>query len=198
MITEKNEWTMQDIQEEMPLSDTWLRSMEDAGFLKLKSQRVRGQIKRLFPHEDVVNVLWLASLRVLGFGPKYLRQYKTAITNFKKIVKGNLKKNYNSPEDQLLLFDTEDLFPNGNIDNIEWHRISPLDKFRLSDELSNMYEQAARLQLKAQNTRIHLKKVEENMIIFMNQIEKLAENVPYIEIHKTLLKRSTQRPDKKE
>ena len=197
MSTERDKWTMQDIQEEMPLSDTWLRSMEDAGFLKLKSQRVRGQIKRLFPYEDVIKVLWLASLRVLGFGPKYLRQYNKAINSFKKIVRSNLKKSYNAPEEQVFLFDTEDLFPNGNIENIEWHKISPLDKFRLSEELSKIYGQAAQLQLKAQNTRIHLKKVEENMITFMKQIEQLAETVPYIEINKALRRSSNQHPGKK-
>jgi hypothetical protein len=182
MTNERNGWTMQDIQKEMPLSDTWLRSMEDAGFLKLKSPRVRGQVKRLFPQGDVVNVLWLASLRILGFGPKYLRKYKKAISNFKKIVRNHLKKGYNTPEGQVLLFDTEDLFPNDDLYNIEWDRISPLDK----------------LQLKAQNTRKHLKKVEKNMGIFMNQIEQLAENVPYIEIHKALIKSSAQLPEKKE
>ena len=198
MTNERNGWTMQDIQKEMPLSDTWLRSMEDAGFLKLKSPRVRGQVKRLFPQGDVVNVLWLASLRILGFGPKYLRKYKKAISNLKKIVRNHLKKGYNTPDGQVFLFDTGDLFPNGDLYNIEWDRISPLDKFRLSDELSNLYEEAERLQLKAQNTRKHLKKVEKNIGIFMNQIEQLAENVPYIEIHKALIKGSAQLSEKKD
>ena len=42
MIADREEWTMLEIQEEMPLSDTWLRSMEDAGFLKLESFTLEG------------------------------------------------------------------------------------------------------------------------------------------------------------
>ncbi|HKJ15345.1 hypothetical protein ACFL0B_04825 [Thermodesulfobacteriota bacterium] len=198
MINERDGWTMQDIQKEMPLSDTWLRSMEDAGFLKLESPRVRGQVKRLFSQRDVVNVLWLASLRILGYGPKYLRKYKKVINNLKKIVRKHLKKEYNAPADQVFLFDTEDFFPNGDLHNIDWDKINPLDKFRLSDALSNLYEEASWLQLKAQTTQKHLKKVEKNMGIFMNQIEQLADNVPYIEIHRALLKGRAQLPEKKE
>jgi hypothetical protein len=197
MIADREEWTMLEIQEEMPLSDTWLRSMEDAGFLKLESPRVRGQVKRLFTQQDIFKVFWLASLRILGFGPKYLINYKKTLNNFKKIVRSHVKKDYNTSENQLFLFGAEDLFPDSDPDNITWDKISPLDKFRLSDELSKLYKEAARLQLMAKKTCQHLKKVETKMELFMNQIEQVANNVPYIEIHKTFKKSRAQIPGKK-
>ena len=45
-----------------------------------------------------------------------------------------------------------------------------MDKFRLSDALSNLYEEASWLQLKAQTTQKHLKKVMFKWIILHQQM----------------------------
>jgi hypothetical protein len=168
----KQEYSIKEIEQEMPLTEAWLRRMEKDGHLKLKSPKVRGQVKRLFGQGDVFNVLRLASFRILGFGPKQLNWYKETVKRFRKQAYPFLKKLFKEPDDQFYLFHVKDVFPDGETNNIEWHNFNSEPNAPILDSLMALYVEAFDMSIKAKSTRHALENTEKQLNEFMDDIEK--------------------------
>jgi hypothetical protein len=168
----KKQYSIKELEQEMPLTEGWLRRMEKDGHIKLKSPKVRGQVKRLFDKSDVVNALWLASLRVLGFGPKKLTWYKKTIKRFKSQVSPLLKRHYKEPDDQVFLFSVADICPDGDVDNLDWGKLDSEEYNHLFEDMAVLYKEAFLLSQKARTTRSALEHTEKTLNKFMDDLEE--------------------------
>lgn len=171
----KQEYSIKDIEQEMHLTEAWLRRMEKDGHLKLKSPKVRGQVKRLFGKGDVFNVLRLASFRILGFGPKQLKWYKETVIRFRKQAYPFLKKLFKEPDNEFYLFHVKDVFPDGEPENIEWHNFYSEPNAPILEFLLALYVEAFDMSIKAKSTRHALENTEKELNEFMDGIEKGME-----------------------
>jgi hypothetical protein len=164
-------YSIRDIEKEMPLTEGWIRKMEKDGHLQLESPKVRGQVRRLFNQGDVVNVLRLASLRTIGFGPKKLNWYKSMVTRIRNRIYPFLKKSSKDPVDQFFVFHARDIFPNGDPKLVDWKELDNEEYCDVFEHIAALYSEALWLNGVAKNTRKSLETIEKQLDIFMDEIE---------------------------
>ena len=166
-----NEIVIQDIEQEIPQSESWIRKMERLGHLNIKAPKVRGQVKRLFDRSDFANVLHVSAYSSVGYGPQKLDHYKSLVKNFRKYITPFLKKLFKDPDDQFFLFSSRDVFPDGDPENLDWGKLGTEEGNIYLDPLKALHLEAQVLMRVTRNTQKSLEKVEKDLDDFINSIE---------------------------
>jgi hypothetical protein len=164
-------YSMKDFEEDTNYSEAYFRKMEQKGYVKFESEKVRGQVKRLFSQDDYNNALHIAALSSIGYGPAKLDGYKKLVKNFKKYIRPFLKKLFKDPDDLFFVFSSRDVFPDGDPDNLDWEKLNIEENERRLDSLKAIYAEALMMQ-NTTKTRIRvLKHIEKGLNKFITDVE---------------------------
>jgi DNA-binding transcriptional MerR regulator len=94
--------------------------MEAMELVKPSFPKVRGRSGRLYSHGDVRNMLRLMALTTVGYSPQEVKEYADLVNQFNKLTEPFLKKPRLQLDGAVLLFDLQDVFPEGDPANITW------------------------------------------------------------------------------
>ena len=174
--SDKIEWSIREIESQMPFTEKWLREQEKEGHLKFTSPKVRGQVMRLFNRQDVVNALRLVGFRMLGFSPRRVKRYKSMIQQWRRegahLQTKQFKRIPGVYDDQVLLFDLRDLFPDGDVESIDWEELDAEPNWGALEELKAIYAEAYFLRTLARNNKAFLDQVERDTDKFLKGLAK--------------------------
>ena len=172
----KEQFSIKEIEAKALVTEKWIRQMEEKGILKFQGPKVRGQVRRLFSRADVVNALWFASLRPLGFSPKQIKKYQKLVDYWRQLARHLFKKPYRLPDNvepgQVLLFDIRDFLPEGKIENVAWEEFDIEGNEKALENLLAVYAEAIYLRRAAAQYQKTLNTVIKQLDEFMDGLDK--------------------------
>jgi DNA-binding transcriptional MerR regulator len=117
------DFSIKEVVEKIGMSAPWMRRLEKMELIKPMTPKHQGKERR-YSEADVQNALRLMALTTVGYTPQDVKNYVHLVNQFNELTQPFLRKERVRPEGAaVFLFAAEDVFPDGDPQNINWEEM---------------------------------------------------------------------------